>query len=660
MQKVPGSFCCYSNHSPKSIQPIFDAQSLCILHSDCFKKSTYANMWGLEGSLPGACCMSQRAEELLLSLYSLIEIFFLSFYFNLHSNDSILKWVLLCCRLLCFQSINYILMDLPHCFAINCDILFHIELKNVRNNHLFYIINEGKYMIILYYNWISLCIYNYFSLLYFDADLLTLILLKFYTYFIKTHQSLPKHLQFTSIHTYRLDKTNIQYTYNQTYGNTSLMAHARQLPKMFPLCMERKKKKWKNCSSTISSVSDRKHKCLHLLFLINWFRSPDVHSVEFRIALCPFFLPSVAPWKFCTDVLGQRHLTPLGKCLVSNSGLVRKSGNFRVPGKAFIFSQVVRATPSNYGTQQETFHVESSAAKVAVDLLASFPVRQKYNMTVVVFLKYSMSHSQFTVLLEKIEFSIIFNALDFKSFSSQKKCILIGKQMIENVVPIIWKWFFGSHSLVLKFCFLFFDPFESSKSPSPNYLITLNLNLNGSPLDPISSGINCSLSKFWRLNKFQYVSITEHQKSAKKCEMVTPSGRYPGSLLADCHRVVCDNDDSAYDRCLHRFGWMCFEFWLYQACTTKHPASFYLMHSNCAYCTVTVPKNQHMQTCGVWMAAWLEYAACQLFLSDFLSALEILQTNKYIKYFKSYLYSERGDFCWISIIIQSQLYTIIL
>ncbi|KNZ58188.1 putative signal peptide protein [Puccinia sorghi] len=34
--------------------------------------------------------------------------------------------------------------------------------------------------------------------------------------------------------------------------------------------------------------------------------------------------------------------------------------------------------------------------------------------------------------------------------------------------------------------------------------------------------------------------------------------------------------------------------------------------------------------------------------------------NKYIKYFKSYLYSERGDFCWISIIIQSQLYTIIL
>ncbi|KNZ62518.1 hypothetical protein VP01_125g3 [Puccinia sorghi] len=29
MQKFPGSFCCYSNHSPKVIQPSFDAQSLC-------------------------------------------------------------------------------------------------------------------------------------------------------------------------------------------------------------------------------------------------------------------------------------------------------------------------------------------------------------------------------------------------------------------------------------------------------------------------------------------------------------------------------------------------------------------------------------------------------------------------------------------------------
>ncbi|KNZ60294.1 hypothetical protein VP01_1578g3 [Puccinia sorghi] len=37
-----------------------------------------------------------------------------------------------------------------------------------------------------------------------------------------------------------------------------------------------------------------------------------------------------------------------------------------------------------------------------------------------------------------------------------------------------------------------------------------------------------------------------------------------------------------------------------------------LMHSDCAYCTVTVPKHLHMQTGGVWMTAWLEHAARQL------------------------------------------------
>ncbi|KNZ46942.1 hypothetical protein VP01_680g3 [Puccinia sorghi] len=36
------------------------------------------------------------------------------------------------------------------------------------------------------------------------------------------------------------------------------------------------------------------------------------------------------------------------------------------------------------------------------------------------------------------------------------------------------------------------------------------------------------------------------------------------------------------------------------------------MHSHCAYFTVTVPKHLHMQTCGVWMIAWLEHAAFQL------------------------------------------------
>ena len=36
------------------------------------------------------------------------------------------------------------------------------------------------------------------------------------------------------------------------------------------------------------------------------------------------------------------------------------------------------------------------------------------------------------------------------------------------------------------------------------------------------------------------------------------------------------------------------------------------MHSHCAHFTVNVAKNLHMQTCGVWMAAWLEHAECQL------------------------------------------------
>ncbi|KNZ55475.1 hypothetical protein VP01_2667g1 [Puccinia sorghi] len=45
MQKVPGSFCCYKP-SPKVIQPSFAAQSLCILHSNCAKNSTWQT-WGL-------------------------------------------------------------------------------------------------------------------------------------------------------------------------------------------------------------------------------------------------------------------------------------------------------------------------------------------------------------------------------------------------------------------------------------------------------------------------------------------------------------------------------------------------------------------------------------------------------------------------------------
>ncbi|KNZ57987.1 hypothetical protein VP01_2020g3 [Puccinia sorghi] len=58
MQIVPGSFCCYSNLSPRVIQSSFAAQSLRILHSDCTRTYTYANRWSLDERLAGACCMS--------------------------------------------------------------------------------------------------------------------------------------------------------------------------------------------------------------------------------------------------------------------------------------------------------------------------------------------------------------------------------------------------------------------------------------------------------------------------------------------------------------------------------------------------------------------------------------------------------------------------
>ncbi|KNZ58044.1 putative signal peptide protein [Puccinia sorghi] len=53
------SFWCYSHLSPRVIQPSFDAQLLCKLHSDCSKTSTHTNRWILDGSLAGACQLSQ-------------------------------------------------------------------------------------------------------------------------------------------------------------------------------------------------------------------------------------------------------------------------------------------------------------------------------------------------------------------------------------------------------------------------------------------------------------------------------------------------------------------------------------------------------------------------------------------------------------------------
>ena len=64
MQKLQGSLWCYSNLSTRMIQPSFDAQWLCMLHSDCTNKSTYVDRWSLDGSLAGACCMSTAGSWL--------------------------------------------------------------------------------------------------------------------------------------------------------------------------------------------------------------------------------------------------------------------------------------------------------------------------------------------------------------------------------------------------------------------------------------------------------------------------------------------------------------------------------------------------------------------------------------------------------------------
>ncbi|KNZ60894.1 hypothetical protein VP01_1486g1 [Puccinia sorghi] len=51
---------------------------------------------------------------------------------------------------------------------------------------------------------------------------------------------------------------------------------------------------------------------------------------------------------------------------------------------------------------------------------------------------------------------------------------------------------------------------------------------------------------------------------------------------------------------------------------TTYSTACNLMHSHCADCTVTVPKHLHMQKGGVWMAAWMEHAACQQLIELFL------------------------------------------
>ncbi|KNZ49872.1 hypothetical protein VP01_4730g1 [Puccinia sorghi] len=61
MQKVQQS-CWFYYLSPRLIQPSFDAQSMCRLHSDCAKTSTNANRWSLDRSLAGAGCISTAGK----------------------------------------------------------------------------------------------------------------------------------------------------------------------------------------------------------------------------------------------------------------------------------------------------------------------------------------------------------------------------------------------------------------------------------------------------------------------------------------------------------------------------------------------------------------------------------------------------------------------
>ncbi|KNZ57558.1 hypothetical protein VP01_2127g1 [Puccinia sorghi] len=50
-------------HFSRLILPSFEEQSLCSMHSDCAKTSTYANWWNLYDSLDGACCMSTAGSR---------------------------------------------------------------------------------------------------------------------------------------------------------------------------------------------------------------------------------------------------------------------------------------------------------------------------------------------------------------------------------------------------------------------------------------------------------------------------------------------------------------------------------------------------------------------------------------------------------------------
>ena len=81
MQKVQGILWCYSNLSPRLIQPSFDAQSLCTLHSDCAKQSTHEK---------GGVWMAAWLEHAASQLQAVEQVFFCSVcYTTLQGQNSI-------------------------------------------------------------------------------------------------------------------------------------------------------------------------------------------------------------------------------------------------------------------------------------------------------------------------------------------------------------------------------------------------------------------------------------------------------------------------------------------------------------------------------------------------------------------------------------------
>ncbi|KNZ62602.1 hypothetical protein VP01_1249g1 [Puccinia sorghi] len=79
MTKVPGSFCCYSNHSPKLIQPRFDVQPLNLHMQTC-------GAW-----MEQAACLLQAVEQVFIAVINWccgLLMFDLKFFFDRNTMEN--------------------------------------------------------------------------------------------------------------------------------------------------------------------------------------------------------------------------------------------------------------------------------------------------------------------------------------------------------------------------------------------------------------------------------------------------------------------------------------------------------------------------------------------------------------------------------------------